>query len=101
LLYIHWEWAAIGDPAQDIAMLGWDIATAWQMELRGERLDAFLNAYLALQPDDTLHLRRDLWMVVTMFFDQMYHRTQIPSDTTGKQASTVQQLETYLARRFL
>jgi hypothetical protein len=35
-------------------MLGWDVATAWQMELRGERLDAFLAAYLALEADDTL-----------------------------------------------
>ena len=54
-------------------MLGWDIATAWQMELTGERLDAFLAAYLALEPDATLHLRRDLWMISTMFFDQLYH----------------------------
>ena len=61
--YIDWEWAAIGDPAQDIAMLGWDVATAWQMELRGERLDGFLAAYLALEPDETLRERRDLWDV--------------------------------------
>jgi aminoglycoside phosphotransferase (APT) family kinase protein len=99
--YIDWEWAAIGDPAQDIAMLGWDVPTAWQMELTGERLDGFLAAYLALQPDATLRERRDLWMVSTMFFDQLYHRTQIPSDTTGRQAYTVQQIETYLTQRFL
>ena len=99
--YIDWEWAAIGDPAQDIAMLGWDVATAWQLELTGERLDAFLDTYLALQPDDTLHLRRDLWMVSTMFFDQLYHRTQIATDTTGRQAYTVQQIESHLSARFL
>jgi hypothetical protein len=40
-------------------------------------------------------------MVSTMFFDQLYHRTQIPSDSTGKQAYTVQQIETYLNARFL
>ena len=99
--YIDWEWAAIGDPAQDIAMLGWDVATTWQLELRGERLDAFLATYLALQADGTLYLRRDLWMVSTMFFDQLYHRTQIAADTTGKQTYTVQQIETYLSARFL
>jgi len=99
--YIDWEWAAIGDPAEDIAMLGWDVATVWQMALIGERLDGYLAAYLVLEPDDTLRERRDLWMVSTMFFDQLYHRTQIPSDTTGKQAYTVQQIEAYLNNRFL
>jgi aminoglycoside phosphotransferase (APT) family kinase protein len=99
--YIDWEWAAIGDPAQDIAMLGWDVATAWQMELKGERLDGFLAAYLVLEPDETLRERRDLWMVSTMFFDQLYHRTQISSDTTERQAYTVQQIEIYLTQRFL
>lgn len=98
---IDWEWAAIGDPAQDIAMLGWDIDTAWQMKLTGAQLDHFLETYLALQPDDTLSQRRDVWMVYTMFFDQIYHRTQIPTDPTGKQAYTVQQIETYLTDRFL
>lgn len=98
---IDWEWATIGDPASDIAMIGWDIATAWQMELTGERLDAFLETSLELEPDDTLRQRRDLWMVYTMFFDQMYHRTQIPDDPTGRQSYTVQQIETYLTDRFL
>ncbi len=71
------------------------------MELTGERLDSFLDTYLALEPDDTLRQRRDLWMVYTMFFDQMYHRTQISTDSTGKQAYTVRQIETYLTDRFL
>ncbi len=95
------EWATIGDPACDLATVGWDIATAWQFELTGERLDRFLETYLMLEPDDTLRQRRDVWMVYTMFFDQMYHRTQIPSDMTGKQADTVRQIETYLRQRFV
>ncbi|MCB0190434.1 MAG: aminoglycoside phosphotransferase family protein [Anaerolineae bacterium] len=101
LWYIDWEWAVVGDPACDIAMLGWDIATHWQMELTGERLDGFLEAYLALEPDDTLRQRRDVWMVYTMCFDQIYHRTQIATDTTGRQLYTVQQIERYLTERFL
>jgi hypothetical protein len=36
-----------------------------------------------------------------MFFDQLYHRTQISSDTTERQAYTVQQIEIYLTQRFL
>ncbi|MCB9079089.1 MAG: phosphotransferase [Anaerolineaceae bacterium] len=101
LCYIDWEWAVIGDPACDIAMIGWDIATGWQMELTGESLDSFLDTYLALEPDDALRQRRDVWMVYTMYFDQIYHRTQIPTDSTGKQLYTVQQIETYLSQRFL
>lgn len=101
LCFIDWEWAVIGDPACDVAMIGWDVATGWQMELTGERFERFLDAYLALESDDTLRQRRDVWMVYTMYFDQIYHRTQIPTDTTGKQLYTVQQIESYLAKRFL
>jgi aminoglycoside phosphotransferase (APT) family kinase protein len=99
--YIDWEQATIGDPACGVAMVGWDIATSWQMQLAGEQLDRFLDAYLSLEPDETLRERRDVWMVYTMCFDQMYHRTQIPTDSTGRQAHTVQQIETYLVDRFL
>jgi aminoglycoside phosphotransferase (APT) family kinase protein len=98
---IDWEQSAIGDPACDVAVIGWDIATPWQMQLTGERLDIFLDTYLSLEPDETLRQRRDLWMVYTMCFDQMYHRTQIPTDSSGKQAYTVQQIEGYLTSRFL
>jgi len=99
--YIDWEWATIGDSAADVAMIGWDIPTGWQMELTGERLERYLSSYLAYQPDETLLQRRDLWMVYTMYFDQIYHRTQIPTDTTGKQDYTVAQIESYLVQRFL
>jgi hypothetical protein len=99
--YIDWEQAAIGDPACDVAMVGWDIATPWQLQLTDAKLEAFLDAYLMLEADDSLPRRRDLWMVYTMCFDQMYHRTQIASDPTGKQANTVQLIETYLVDRFL
>ncbi|MCB0209457.1 MAG: aminoglycoside phosphotransferase family protein [Anaerolineae bacterium] len=101
LRYIDWEWAVVGDPACDIAMIGWDIPTHWQMELTGERLEEFIEAYLALEPDDTLRRRRDVWMVYTMYFDHIYHRTQIAADTTGRQLYTVQQIEGYLVERFL
>lgn len=99
--YIDWERAAIGDPASDIAMIGWDIATSWQMELTSEWFNSFLDTYLALEPDVTLCQRRDVWMVYTMFFDQMYHRTQMTPDLTDKHSYTVQQIETYLTTRFL
>ena len=99
--YIDWERAAIGDPASDIAMIGWDIATSWQMKLTGEWFSSFLDTYLTLEPDATLCQRRDVWMVYTMFFDQMYHRTQMTTDLTDKHSYTVRQIETYLTNRFL
>lgn len=98
--YIDWESAQIGDPALDLAMIGWDVATAWQMELSSQRRERFLHAYLQQRADPTLITRRDVWMVYTMFFDQIYHRTQIASDTSGRQAHTVQQIERYLRARF-
>jgi aminoglycoside phosphotransferase (APT) family kinase protein len=101
LCYIDWEMAAIGDPALDVSMIGWDIETSWQMELTGDHIRDFLDTYLALEPDDTLPQRREVWMIYTMFFDQLYHRTQIPNDVTGRQLYTVQQIESYLTQRFL
>lgn len=97
--YIDWEWATIGDWAADVAMIGWDVPTGWQMELTGERLERYLNTYLAHHPDETLPQRRDL--VYTMCFDQIYHRTQIATDTTGNHAYTVAQIEAYLVERFI
>ncbi len=64
-------------------MLGWDVATAWQMELRGERLDGFLAAYLALEPDETLRERRDLWMVSTMFLTRCITAPRSPATRPG------------------
>ena len=98
---IDWEWASIGDPAMDITTLGWDVSTAWQIELSGERLEAYLNAYLAELDDPTLRQRRDCWMVYTMSLDQMYHRTQLDNDPEGRQAFTVERIEGYLTNRFL
>lgn len=99
--YIDWEMAAIGDPALDLAMIGWGISTPWQMALTAEQIDNFLATYCALKTDEDLCQRRAVWIVYTMYFDQLYHRTQIAHDATGKQAYTVQQIETYLAQRFL
>lgn len=98
--YIDWEWAALGDPAMDVAAIGWDISTAWQFELTGNRLERFLAAYQEQRADATLAERREVWMLFTMFFDQLYHRTQIAGDTTGRQAYTVERIEGYLLGRF-
>lgn len=99
--YIDWEWATLGDPACDVAKVGWDVATAWQFKLTGEDLERYLATYLALLPDPTLRTRREAWMIFTMFFDQIYHRTRLNDDQTGRHMFTVEQLEHYLTERLL
>ncbi len=99
--YIDWEAAYVGDPAHDLSMLGWEIGTGWQIALDRESMQFFMREYQThTQSDESLDLRRDAWMLYTMFFDQIYHRTRIPHDTTGRQLFVVEQIEAYLAKRF-
>jgi aminoglycoside phosphotransferase (APT) family kinase protein len=75
--YIDWEWMAYGDPALDVAQLGWDIANPpWQLVPLGQRLEAYLGAYAAERPDATLRQRREIWMVYLKFFDHLHYRTK-------------------------
>jgi aminoglycoside phosphotransferase (APT) family kinase protein len=99
--YIDWESAYVGDPAHDISMLGWEIGTGWQIALDRDSMQFFMSEYQTLSDEDeSLDQRRDSWMLYTMFFDQIYHRTRIPHDPTGKQRFVVNQIEGYLAKRF-
>jgi len=45
--------------------------------------------------------RRDLWMVSTMFFDRLYPRIRTSKANVADDAFTVDQIEGYLADRFL
>ena len=97
LYYIDWQWACVGDPAHDIAMIGWDVATTLRMKLTGRRLDLFLDTYLMHKVDPTLRQRRDVWMVYVMFFNYLYFCVEV-RDTGSHNAH---QIETYLTERFL
>ena len=82
--YIDWEWMGYGDPALDVAQLGWDIANPpWQIALVGDRLDAYLGAYQAHRPDPTLRERREVWMAHLKFFDHLHYRTKAQQHRTG------------------
>ncbi len=81
--YIDWEWMGYGDPALDVAQLGWDIANPpWQIALVGDRLDAYLGAYQAHRPDPTLRERREVWMAHLKFFDHLHYRTKAQQHQT-------------------
>ena len=74
------------------------------MELDSLQWSAYLNTYLALHPDKTLEQRCRVWMIYFMFFDQLYHRTQISDKIDSMScphAFTVQQIERYLINEFL
>jgi aminoglycoside phosphotransferase (APT) family kinase protein len=100
LYYIDWQWARVGDPAHDVAMIGWSTANSPGMELTGRRLDAFLDTYLMHDVDPTLRQRRDVWMVYSMFFDYLYFRGGISADSTGKPSSGTREIKAYLTERF-
>ena len=100
MYYIDWQWAHIGDPAYDIAMVGFCAANSPGMELAGERLDAFLDTYLMHGLDLTLRQRRDVWMVYSMFFDSLYFRSGTSVNSTAKRSSSERKIEAYLTKRF-
>ncbi len=73
--YIDWEWMVWGDPALDVAQVGWDIANPpWQIALTRDRLDAYLQAYQAHRSDPTVRERREVWMAHLKFFDHLHYR---------------------------
>jgi aminoglycoside phosphotransferase (APT) family kinase protein len=106
--YIDWEWMEYGDPAMDVAQLGWDIANPpWQLCLVGERLDAFLGAYLAHRPDPVLPERRKVWITYFKFFDHLHFRTRAaqqvtaPPATAPQYVAAVERIEQALVAQFL
>lgn len=79
--YVDWEWAEIGDPAQDLAYLGGYVAAPpWYLPLTLKRLDLLLDAYVAAageaagDPED-LRRRRDAFEVSERFFSSLHFRT--------------------------
>lgn len=101
LYFIDWQWARVGDPAQDIAAIGWDVAIPpGVMKLTGQRLDMFLDTYLGHKVDPTLRQRRDVWMVYQMFFACLFYRVWMSKDSTGTLSSNARQIEAYLNERF-
>jgi thiamine kinase-like enzyme len=102
LYYIDWQWTRVGDPAQDIAAIGWDIAIPrGVMKLTGQRRDMFFETYLGNKVDSTLRQRSEVWMVYQMFFAFLFYRIWMSKDSTGMLLSNARQIEAYLKERFL
>ncbi|ALG08294.1 hypothetical protein [Kibdelosporangium phytohabitans] len=72
----------IGDPAQDLAYIGGLVAAPpWYIPLTRERVDRFLNAYVAdagdaAGPMTDLRIRRDAFEVFERFFSSLHFRTR-------------------------
>ncbi|MFH9425680.1 phosphotransferase family protein [Streptomyces sp. NPDC017529] len=81
--YVDWEWAEIGDPAQDLAYIGGYVpAPPWYLPLDRTRIRRLLETYLQHAPDtcdetpESLAARRDAWEVYERFFSSLHFRTR-------------------------
>lgn len=101
LKLIDWEMAHSGDPALDLSKLIWPIETHWQWADASNALQRLIGSYQNNCEDPTMPQRVDAWQVYTMFFDQLYHRTQIDESLDYcPNKFTVEQIEAYLFARF-
>jgi aminoglycoside phosphotransferase (APT) family kinase protein len=106
--YVDWEWAEIGDPAQDLAYLGGGISTPpWYLPLPPERTELLLQAYVdaageAAGPPEDLRTRRDAFEVYERFFSSLHFRTQRGGEEdlrSGRYTEAVQLLTRGLRER--
>ncbi|GAB2881399.1 aminoglycoside phosphotransferase family protein [Streptomyces deserti] len=107
--YVDWEWAEIGDPAQDLAYIGGRVpAPPWYLPLDRTRIRRFLESYLRHACDtcdetlNVLETRRDAWEVYERFFSSLHFRTRrdTPEDLrSGLYTHAVAQLTAGLAHR--
>jgi thiamine kinase-like enzyme len=84
--YIDWEWARIGDVANDLALIGGSVTGGpWYVPMDEETLDAFLHEYHAARaehsPGETepiarLRARRDAWELMERFLTSLHFELQ-------------------------
>jgi aminoglycoside phosphotransferase (APT) family kinase protein len=77
---IDWEWAAVGDPAQDLALLGGLVPCApWYAPLPPQALNHLLEAYAAASDQHSdlqaLSERRNCWEVHERLWTGLHFRT--------------------------
>nr|WP_246425476.1 phosphotransferase [Streptomonospora nanhaiensis] len=107
--YVDWEWAEIGDPAQDLAYLGGTVAAPpWYVPLDEDRVEVLLRAYAEAAeaaghgvdlPD--LRARRDAWEVFERFTTSLYHRglRGTPADADGRRTRAAHEITAALDAR--
>ena len=108
--FIDWEWARIGDVAQDLAYVGGEVTGGpWYVRMSSSAVTRFLTEYLrarALQPDgqveplDRLRRRRDAWELVERFLSSLHfeRQAQVRADP-GPYPAAVRELRTTLRAR--
>ncbi|MFT3887380.1 MAG: aminoglycoside phosphotransferase family protein [Arachnia sp.] len=84
--YIDWEWARIGDVANDLALIGGRVTGGpWYVPMDDATVDGFLREYLAAreeqdpgaaEPLDQLRERRDAWELLERFLTSMHFELQ-------------------------
>lgn len=80
--YIDWEWARIGDVAQDLAYVGGHVAGGpWYVRMDADTVTMFLTEYQAARTSrsgrsgesvDRLHARRDAWELVERYLSGLH-----------------------------
>jgi len=107
--YVDWEWAEVGDAAQDLAYVGGYVsAPPWYLPLDRGQIRGLLESYLQQvsgmddETVDTLETRRDAGEVYERFFSSLHFRTRrgTPEDVqSGRYTGAVAQLTAGLDAR--
>ena len=80
--YVDWEWAEIGDPAQDLALIGGAVpADPWYCSLTATQTRLLIDSYVdsahgrALETPQALEIRRAAWEVFERCTSSLYCRS--------------------------
>lgn len=88
--YIDWEWARIGDVANDLALIGGAVTGGpWYVPMDEATIDGFLTDYLAARQEqggpvedpERLRVRRDAWELTERFLSSLHF--EMKAETAG------------------
>ena len=94
--YIDWEWARIGDVANDLALIGGRVTGGpWYVPMDDATVDEFLHAYRSarlelsddVEPLDQLRTRRDAWELMERFLSSLHFERRAPDAPMYAQAA--------------
>lgn len=108
--YIDWEWARIGDVAQDLAYIGGEVTGGpWYARMDSRLVTEFLAEYQAgratqmdgqVEPLNRLRSRRDAWELTERFLSSLHFSKQTNTAAdVGQYADAVRELRTTLRAR--
>lgn len=108
--YIDWEWARIGDVAQDLAYIGGEVTGGpWYVSMDSAMVTAYLTEYVAVQiaqpgeqvdSVDRLRSRRDAWELMERFLSSLHFSMKARTETdVGLYGKAVGELRSTLRTR--